>query len=93
MASIKNTCSCFRNKADVVELKHAYWTGRTSRDNAFAEGLQSWCTEEQRKEYIDREKHKTHCSNCYASFDDRKIVGWTNCPRCGAKMNSQTVDN
>lgn len=75
--------------ADVAEVRHAYWTGRLTSDNAFAEGYAPWFTEEDKRKHDDWEKHKTHCSNCKGSFDDRRIRDWKYCPYCGAKMDGK----
>lgn len=73
--------------ADVVEVVHAYWTGRLPSDNSFAEGYASWFTEEDKRAYDEYEAHKTHCSNCKAGYDDRDIHDVYYCKFCGAKMD------
>lgn len=77
----------YMDAADVVEVRHAYWTGRLISDDSFAEGYAPWFTEEDKRKYDDMEKHTTHCSNCKGGFDDREVVDWRYCPYCGARMD------
>lgn len=63
-------------------VKHGYWTGRLSIDDAHSEGFASQMTEEQKELIREHNKHLTHCSVCGASFDDRDIREWKGCPHC-----------
>ena len=73
--------------ADVAPVVHAYWTGRLPEDNAMAEGFANWFTDEDKKAYIENEKHRTHCSNCKGGYDDREVFCIEYCHFCGAKMD------
>lgn len=80
--------------ADVVEVKHGYWTGVLSADYAHAEGLPLNATNDMRRKYEEHMEHITHCSNCNAMFDDRYIKNWKVCPYCITIMdkNSEMFD-
>lgn len=71
---------------DVIEVKHAHWTGILPSDYSHAEGLPPNATTEQKEACRDYMEHITHCSNCGAGFDDRMVKNWKCCPCCLTMM-------
>ena len=81
-------CEYFKSAADMREVRHAYWTGRLSSDDAFEEGFSPWFTEEDKKARREAREHVTHCSNCKGGYDDRTINSEVKyCKYCGAYMD------
>lgn len=79
--------------ADVQPVKHGYWTGRLSIDDACAEGFPSNATPEERVAMWECDAHVTHCSVCGGMFDDRKIKGWKGCPYCLSVMDLERPED
>lgn len=64
-------CCHFKNKADVVEVKHGYWIDKpTGRYLHYG----SWCSVCGNKSGIggiESNRHKPYCPNCGAKMDGR----------------------
>lgn len=80
-------------RADVKEVKHGYWTGRTFVDDAHSEGFSSSMSEEEKQSRRESDAHATHCSVCGAMFDDRFIDGWKGCPHCFSILDLERPNN
>lgn len=74
-------------RADIKEVKHGYWTGRLTIDDAHAEGFASWMTEKEKARIREDDTHVTHCSVCGGMFDDRQTQNWKGCPYCLSIMD------
>lgn len=69
---VEGGCKCFKNAADVVEVRHGEWIDKPT--GAYCR-MQSWCSACGKHSGIggiESNRHKPYCPNCGAKMDGER---------------------